>query len=135
MVTSFIQQEGKGWYKRGWMGIVILASCKHHFIRVHKSLVQYPNIIISITCNTLNKIVLLKKHYYFTLLFLCFMYIVGYAKLPSYLPYIQCSTCLSIFYSFIEFLFINMMMHFCPLAAALPAPRSYVFQGIKKVGK
>ena len=34
---------------RGWMeSIVILASCKHHFIRVHENLVQHPSNNISI---------------------------------------------------------------------------------------
>ena len=29
---------------KGWMrGIIILASCKHHFIRVHEYLVQHPS--------------------------------------------------------------------------------------------
>ncbi len=34
---------------REWMrGIIVLASCEHHFMRVHENLVQHPSYNISI---------------------------------------------------------------------------------------
>ena len=41
---SFLYQAGGVMVKRGWMGrgIVILARCKFHFIRVHENLVKDP---------------------------------------------------------------------------------------------
>ena len=49
--TSFIGKfvylvggEGMGWME----GIVILASYKYHFIKVHKNVMQHPTINISI---------------------------------------------------------------------------------------
>ena len=47
--SSFIGQffypvGGEGMGYKGWMRvIIILASCKHHFIRVHEYLVQHPS--------------------------------------------------------------------------------------------
>ena len=56
-ITSFLVQPvhsvgKKGIWFRGWMeGIVILASCEHHFMKVNESLVKQPsnNIYISVT--------------------------------------------------------------------------------------
>ena len=40
--------EGIGYRGRGIGGIIILASCEHHFIREHENLGQYPRNNISI---------------------------------------------------------------------------------------
>ena len=37
-----------GYGAKDYGGIVVLASCEHHFLRVHKNLVQHPNNNISI---------------------------------------------------------------------------------------
>ena len=52
-VRSFSKSEGdrlKGLDRV----IVVLASCVHHFIRVHKNLVQYSSNYISITFKNMN---------------------------------------------------------------------------------
>ena len=43
---QFVRGKGIG-YSGGW-GYLYLASCEHHFIRVHENLVQYPSNDISI---------------------------------------------------------------------------------------
>ena len=45
-----------GWGKwGGWEGIVILASCEYHCIRVHENLVQHPSNNIAIICIQVQK--------------------------------------------------------------------------------
>ena len=40
-------------------GMIISASCKYHFIRVHKKLVQHPSITISIPVTNMNNFAIL----------------------------------------------------------------------------
>ena len=48
LIVQFVHSmEGRGWDKGGGWGIVILASCDYHFIRVHENLVQHPSNNIS----------------------------------------------------------------------------------------
>ena len=50
--SVFHQVGGEGMGKGNEGGFVILASCKHHFFRVHENLVQHPS----------NNISLVKEH-------------------------------------------------------------------------
>ena len=46
---QFVYPVGGEGVKEEDGGIIILASCEHHFNRVHKNLVQHPSINISIS--------------------------------------------------------------------------------------
>ena len=73
MVLSYRSVRSSSWRRGGNGlkevdgGIIILASCANHIIRVNENLVQHPSNNISITITNLIKNkdnIILQKHYY-----------------------------------------------------------------------